>query len=63
MKTNKAQELTIGANYYLFKQHIKFTLDGSWLPDGSPTDQDALGILTDSGHTEYVIRFQFQLAI
>jgi hypothetical protein len=63
LATNKAQEITVGANYYLYKQHVKFTLDGSFLPDGSPTDQDALGILTDSGHPEYVVRFQFQLSI
>lgn len=60
---NTAQEVTVGANYYLYKQHAKITVDGSWLPDGSPTDEDALGILQDSGHEEFVLRVQFQLAI
>jgi Phosphate-selective porin O and P len=60
---NTAQEFTVGANYYLYKQHVKFTVDGSWLPDGAPTDEDALGILEDSGHNEFVLRAQFQLAI
>jgi hypothetical protein len=60
---NEAQELTAGANYYIDKQHLKFTVDASWLPDGAPVDQDALGILADNGHQEFVLRIQFQLAI
>ena len=61
--TGEAQEITVGANYYLYHQHLKFTLDASWLPNGAPSDSDALGILKDSGHGEYVVRAQFQLAI
>jgi Phosphate-selective porin O and P len=57
------QEITVGANYYLYGQIAKFTLDGSWLPEGAPTDSDALGVLQDSGHNEFVLRAQFQLAI
>lgn len=60
---NDAQEVTAGVNYYIDKQHLKFTVDASWLPDGAPVDQDALGILADSGHAEYVLRVQFQLSI
>ncbi len=61
--TGEVQEITIGANYYLYKQHLKFTLDGSWLPRGAPSDQAPLGILKDSGHNEIIVRAQFQLAI
>jgi len=61
--TGEAQEITVGANYYLYHQNLKFTLDASWLPNGAPSDSDALGILKDSGHGEYVLRAQFQLAI
>ena len=57
------QEITIGANYYLYHQNAKFTLDASWLPNGAPADADALGILKDSGHNEAVLRLQFQLAL
>ena len=57
------EEFTVGANYYIHGQNVKFTLDGSWLPNGAPTDSDALGILKDSGHNEFVIRGQFQLSI
>src|ERR1700722_2702291 len=39
------QEVTAGVNYYLYKQHAKFTLDGVWLPAGAPVDNDAFGIL------------------
>jgi hypothetical protein len=63
LKAHDTEEFTIGANYYIDGQNVKFTLDGSWLPDGAPTDSDALGILKDSGHNEFVIRGQFQLAI
>jgi hypothetical protein len=61
--TGEVQEFTIGANYYLYNQNLKVTLDASWLPNGAPSDADALGILKDSGHNQTVIRLQFQLAI
>lgn len=63
LNTGEVQEITVGANYYLYKQNAKFTLDAVWLPDGSPADSDALGILKDSGHNEFVLRCQFQLAL
>jgi hypothetical protein len=58
-----AQEITLGVNYYIYKQNVKVTVDGSFLPNGSPTDSDALGILKDSGNNEFILRGQFQLAI
>ncbi|MDP9173266.1 MAG: OprO/OprP family phosphate-selective porin [Planctomycetota bacterium] len=63
LATGEVQEITIGANYYLYKQNVKFTLDASWLPNGAPADADGLGILKDSGHNEFVIRAQAQLAL
>jgi hypothetical protein len=57
------QEWTLGVNYYFYGQNAKFTLDGLYLPDGAPSDSDALGILKDSGHNEFVLRAQFQLAL
>jgi len=56
-------EVTFGANYYLFAHEAKLTLDGTWLPNGSPTDVDYLDILEDSGRNEFIIRAQFQVAI
>lgn len=61
--TGEVQEITLGANYYLYNQNLKVTLDASWLPNGAPADADALGILKDSGHNEAVVRLQFQLAL
>jgi hypothetical protein len=57
------EEITVGANYYLYNQNAKFTVDGTWLPQGCPVDEDALGILQDSGQNELALRVQFQLAI
>ena len=61
--TGEVQEITLGANYYVYLQHLKVTLDASYLPNGAPGDSDALGMLKDSGHNEVVVRLQFQLAI
>jgi len=63
VEDHSVQEYTIGANYYLYNQNLKLTLDASWLPDGAPSDTDALGVLKDSGHNEYIVRAQFQLAL
>jgi len=60
---HEAEEITLGANYYIYKQNAKFTADVSWLPEGSPTDATALGILKDTGRNEVVFRVQFQLAM
>jgi hypothetical protein len=63
LNKSEVQEYTVGANYYLYKQHAKITVDGVWLPDGAPADSDALGVLEDSGHNEFILRAQFQLAL
>ncbi|HEX4125245.1 MAG TPA: porin [Tepidisphaeraceae bacterium] len=63
LSNNSVQEYTLGVNYYLYGQNVKFTLDGVYLPDGAPADNDAAGILKDSGHNEFVLRAQFQLAL
>lgn len=56
-------EITIGANYYLFAKEAKITLDGTWLPNGCPTDVNYLDILENNGHNEFILRAQFQLQI
>jgi hypothetical protein len=56
-------EITIGANYYLLGQTAKITIDGTWLPNGSPTDVPYLDILQDNSHNEFIVRAQFQLSI
>jgi hypothetical protein len=55
-------EATVGVNYYLHRQHAKFTLDVSWLFNGAPSGASNLGIL-NSDDDEFVIRAQFQLML
>jgi hypothetical protein len=60
-------EVTVGVNYYLgsggtFGHRAKFTLDLTYLPDGSPADATGLGILA-SESDEVVLRGQFQLVL
>ena len=63
LDTRILQEITVGANYYVYGQKLKLTADASYLPNGSPADADAQGVLKDSGHNELVVRGQVQLAI
>lgn len=63
LTTGNVHEITVGMNYYLVSNHVKITLDGIWLPNGAPQDIDALGILKDVGHNEFVLRLQCQLAL
>jgi hypothetical protein len=56
-------ELTAGVNYYFAGHAAKFTLDGTWLPNGSPIADTGADILVDNGNNEIVIRVQFQLLI
>jgi hypothetical protein len=55
-------EVTVGLNYYI-KAHTKVTLDFGWLPNGSPSNLDAIGVLSNNGDNEYYIRGQFQLLL
>ena len=58
---HSVNEITVGANYYLYHQNLKMTVDASWLPNGAPADSTALGILKDSGQNEFLLRAQFQI--
>ncbi|HVT90266.1 MAG TPA: porin [Tepidisphaeraceae bacterium] len=56
-------ELTAGVNWYVGGGHnAKVTLDLTYLPNGSPTDDTDLGILT-GGDTQLLARAQFQLLL
>jgi len=64
---NTINEFTAGLNYYLgedgkYQHRAKITLDVVYLPDGSPSNQDSLGIL-GSTEDEWVLRGQFQLIL
>lgn len=53
-------EFTVGANYFLYGHNAKFTLDVSYLPDGSPVSNSGIGVLS-SGDDEFVVRAQLNL--
>ncbi|MGD0460969.1 MAG: FlxA-like family protein [Tepidisphaeraceae bacterium] len=61
--TANNHEFTVGVNYYLYGYRAKVTGDLSFLPNGSAVDAPGLGILANQGHSEWVGRVQFQLAI
>jgi hypothetical protein len=63
LSSHVLQEITVGANYYVYGQKLKVTVDANFLPNGSPADADAAGVLKDSGNNEFVLRAQLQLAI
>ena len=58
---HSVHEMTVGVNYYIHGHDCKVTVDGTYLPNGSPADMDGLGILTNIDHPEWIARFQFQL--
>jgi hypothetical protein len=60
---SNVHELTAGVNYYFYGQNAKLTSDATYLPVGSPVDDNGSGVLLSSGKPEVLIRVQFQLAI
>ena len=55
-------ELTAGMNYYFARHNAKVTIDLSYLPNGSPSNQTGIGVLA-SDDSQFMIRGQFQLAL
>jgi hypothetical protein len=60
-------EITAGVNYFLgkdgsYRHRAKISVDLTYLPDGSPSSQDSLGILS-SEDDEWVLRAQVQLLL
>jgi hypothetical protein len=56
-------EVTVGLNYYIHKHNLKVTLDASWLPNGVPANQDAIGEIAEVGDDEFLLRAQLQFFI
>ena len=53
-----------GVNYYIKAHAVKVTVDLSYLPNGTPVNADALGILDpDADTNQFVLRAQFQLLL
>ena len=62
-KEDTFHEINAGVNYYLHGHNAKVTVDVGWLPNGSPSTQDAIGVLANDGNNEFYIRGQFQLVL
>ena len=60
---NEVSEITAGINYFWYGEAAKFTLDFTWMPNGSPATIDGAGILANDGGNEFIVRAQFQLLI
>jgi outer membrane murein-binding lipoprotein Lpp len=56
-------EITAGMNYYFYGQNLKLTTDATYLPNGSPVDDNGSGVLVSSGGSEWVFRVQVQFAL
>jgi hypothetical protein len=62
--TDNVHEITAGLNYYIHDHAAKFTADVTWLPNGSPVDLNAAGILQQSNDSnQFLFRAQFQLLL
>jgi len=56
-------EITAGINYYFFGQNLKLTTDATYLPNGSPVDDNGSGVLLSNGGSQWVFRVQMQFAL
>jgi hypothetical protein len=57
-------EITVGVNYYIKGHAAKLTLDGLWLPNGAPSNENGAGVLDPDGDdTQFAVRAQFQLLL
>jgi len=55
-------EFTIGFNYYINGHNAKFTVDATYLPDGSPSTESGIGVL-GTDEESFIFRGQFQLLL
>jgi hypothetical protein len=63
-QTRDVHEITGGINYYLHSHAAKFTLDLTYLPNGSPVSDSGSGVLsTGKDKDELMLRAQFQLLL
>jgi phosphate-selective porin len=59
---DQVHEITVGLNYYFHGHAAKLTVDGMYLPNGSPVGDDGSDVLA-SGDGEFVAQIQFQLLL
>jgi hypothetical protein len=56
-------EVSVGVNYYWRGQNAKFTLQGMYLPNGIPVNDDSNDVLISNNKQEFVFIAQFQLLL
>ncbi len=61
--TRNVTEFTAGVNYYMHKHNAKFTVEAVYLPKGAPIADDLSDVIANDGHTEILLRAQFQLVL
>jgi hypothetical protein len=59
----KVHEITAGVNWYVVSHAAKFTVDFTWLPNGTPIADSGADILANNGDNEFLLRAQFQLLL
>jgi hypothetical protein len=55
-------EFTVGFNRYLNGHNAKFTVDATYLPEGSPSNEAGIGVLSTDDDS-FIFRGQFQLLL
>jgi len=60
---NEVHVIRVGTSYFIYGESARFQFDLSYLPNGSPVNDDGAGILQDNGNNELVFRAQFQLLL
>jgi predicted porin len=63
VKENKVSEITAGMNYYYKSHNAKFTVDFTYLPNGTPVADSGADILVSDDEAEFLVRAQFQLLL
>ena len=58
----RLNEFTVGFNRYINGHKAQFTVDASYLPDGSPNTEQGIGVLSTDDDS-FIFRAQFQLLL
>jgi hypothetical protein len=51
---NEVHVIRVGTSYFIYGESARFQFDLSYLPNGSPVNDDGAGILQDNGNNELV---------
>ncbi len=60
---NNVPEISLGLNYYFHGHNAKLTVQGMYLPNGIPINDDSSDVLISNDKAEVVLITQFQLLL